>query len=191
MTHLRPLLVVGIGNVLLRDEGVGVHVVERLDRLARRRPDVLPPECTLVDGGTLGLDLLPMIEDARAVVLVDAVNLRGAPGDVRVLHGPDLHATLANHVSPHQVGVGDLLAAARLRGTLPADVALVGIQPAEIEIGLELTAAVEAAVARAADVACETAWELHRAAGGADGAGRPLASRAPVRGDAAALGAPG
>ncbi len=144
------LFVIGIGNILLRDEGAGVRAAELVGRASHGRPDVLPPRTRVVDGGTLGLDLLPMLEDARAVVLIDAVNLHGAPGDVAVLRGDALHGTLANHVSPHQVGIGDLLATGRLAGTLPEQIALVGIQPGEIAVGLDLTDAVQAALPRAA-----------------------------------------
>lgn len=157
------LLVIGIGNVLLRDEGAGVRAIELLRRAAEQAPGLLPPGARVIDGGTLGLDLLPAIEDARAVVLVDAVDLHGGPGDVAVLRGDALHATLAHHVSPHQVGVGDLLAAARLTGRLPSHVALVGIQPAEISVGLEPTDVVRAALPRAVELARATAWQLHEA----------------------------
>jgi hydrogenase maturation protease len=150
VTAKRPtLLVVGVGNVLLRDEGVGVRVAREVAELG---PDAVPPGTRVVDGGTLGLDLLPMIEDAAGVVMVDAVDLRVAPGAVAVLRGPDLHAALAQHVSPHQVGVGDLLSAARLAGALPDLVALVAVQPELIEIGLDLTPLVEAAVPAAVDL---------------------------------------
>jgi hydrogenase maturation protease len=169
-----PLLVLGVGNVLLRDEGVGIHVVRRLEALGA---DALSPGTRIVDGGTLGLDLLPMLEDAAAVVMVDAVNLRLAPGAVDVLRGTDLHTALAGHISPHQVGVGDLLAAARLAGSLPARVSLVAIQPEAIEIGLELTPAVEAAV----PVAVELALAELRAFAGS----RPTGIAVP--GDAAAI----
>lgn len=160
------LLVIGVGNVLLRDEGTGVRVVEALGREVEGGRERLPASTRLVDGGTLGLDLLPMIEDARAVVLVDAVNLRGRPGDVAVLRGDALHGTLANHVSPHQIGIADLLGAARLAGTLPDAIALVGIQPAEIAIGLELSGPVAAAVPRAVAYAAAAARELDRVAPG-------------------------
>lgn len=145
----RALIVLGVGNVLLRDEGVGVRVAREVAALPAGQ---LPPGTEVVDGGTLGLDLLPMIEDAAAIVMVDAVNLRSEPGATRVLRDEELHSALAQHVSPHQVGVGDLLAAARLAGSLPDRVSLVAIQPELIEIGLELTPAVEAAVPFAVDL---------------------------------------
>lgn len=156
-----PILVIGIGNILLRDEGVGVRVVREIGTLAASGGAGLPPHTRLVDGGTLGLDLLPMIDDARALLLVDAVDLRLAPGSIAAIHGAAIHGVLAGHVSPHQVGIGDLIAASRLMGTLPDEVTLVGIQPGEIAIGLDLTDAVEAAVPEAVRRALD---ELHRLA---------------------------
>lgn len=141
-----PLLVIGVGNILLRDEGVGVRIVLELERLVSAGSIVLPIDTRLVDGGTLGLDLLPMIADARALVLVDAVDIDRDPGALTVLRDEEIHGALAGHVSPHQVGISDLVAAARLIGVLPDQVALVGVQPDAIEIGLELTGPVEAAV---------------------------------------------
>lgn len=152
-------LVVGIGNVLLRDEGVGVTVVRELERrVAEGRLDLLPGT-RLVDGGTLGLDLLPLLSSTSMLVLVDAVNLGRPPGSVIVIRDGAIEGTLAGHVSPHQVGVADLVAAARLIGVFPATASLVGIQPALIEIGLELSADVAAAVDEAVERVCA---ELHR-----------------------------
>jgi hydrogenase maturation protease len=141
-----PILVIGVGNVLLRDEGVGVRVARELHRLAGEGRLAIPAATRVVDGGTLGLDLLPLIEDARALLMIDAVDLRAAPGTIRVIGGDELHGALAGHVSPHQVGIGDLLAAARLIGTLPEAVSLVAIQPGDISVDLALSPDVEAAV---------------------------------------------
>lgn len=152
-------LVVGIGNVLLRDEGVGVAVVRELERRAAEGRLDLPPGTRLVDGGTLGLDLLPLLSSASMLVLVDAVDLGRPPGTVCVIRDAAIEGTLAGHVSPHQVGVADLVAAARLIGVFPAAASLVGIQPALIEIGLELSDEVEAAVGEAMERVCA---ELHR-----------------------------
>jgi hydrogenase maturation protease len=146
VSALQAPLVIGIGNMLLRDEGVGVRVVSELARGLAEGGPAVPPGTTFVDGGTLGLELLPMIQDASILVLVDAVNLRRPPGSAAVFRGDAIEGVLAGHVSPHQVGVADLVAAARLLGVLPEATSLVGIQPALIEIGLELTAAVEEAV---------------------------------------------
>jgi hydrogenase maturation protease len=162
-----PLLVLGIGNVLLRDEGVGVQVIRELEALAERGELELPPDTELLDGGTLGLDLLPRISDARALLLVDAIDLRDEPGTMRILRGPDIQGALSGHVSPHQVGIGDLIAAARLMGTLPDAVILVGVQPLEIAVGLELSPPVLAALPRAVDAAIGAIAELGRSDPGA------------------------
>jgi hydrogenase maturation protease len=142
----RPLLVLGVGNVLMSDDGVGVHVVRALD--AGRAIDDdggLPPGASVVDGGTAGLSLLPLIGQAGAMVVVDAVDVGAAPGTVHVLTGADLHSGRF-HLSVHQVGTADLLSAAALLGTLPADVLLIGIQPARIEPGLQMSPKVRSAV---------------------------------------------
>jgi len=141
-----PALVIGVGNVLLRDEGVGVRVARTLEALVGSGQIEVPPGSMIVDGGTLGLDLLPMIEDSRALVLVDAVDLGRQPGTVAVMRGPELRRTLARHATPHEVGVGDLLALARFAGSLPDAVSLAGIQPGEIAVGLALTEPAAAAL---------------------------------------------
>jgi hydrogenase maturation protease len=146
----RPL-VLGLGNVLMGDEGVGVRVLERM--VAEQDAAHPLSGAELVDGGTLGLDLLPLLDDADAVVMIDAVDLRLPPGSVVVLRDEQLTARMGGALSVHQLGVGDLLAVARLRGTMPARASLVGIQPELLEVGLALSAAVEAAVPRAADLA--------------------------------------
>lgn len=139
-------LVLGLGNLLMGDEGVGVRVIEHL----REAGDPLPPAVALVDGGTLGLDLLPLLDDVDRLIMVDAVELGAAPGTVRVIRDEQLHARMAGAISVHQLGVGDLLAVARLRGTLPSRTSLVGIQPGSVEVGLELTEPVRLAVPIAA-----------------------------------------
>lgn len=153
-TAPRPV-VLGVGNILLRDEGVGVAVVRHLVALAALAEEgAASPlaDVLLVDGGTLGLDLLDIIRNTDQLIMVDAVDVGAAPGTVVVLRGAEVQGTLLGHVSPHQVGVGDLIAVASLSGTLPREVVLIGIQPGAIEIGLDLTPVVAAAVLVAADL---------------------------------------
>jgi hydrogenase maturation protease len=157
-------LVVGIGNTLLRDEGVGIHVVLQLERQVADGRLAVPHGTRFADGGTLGLDLLPMIAGASILVLIDAVKLGRPSGSVSVLRGDAIEGTLGGHVSPHQVGVADLVAAARLTGVMPKAASLVGIEPAEIEIGLDLTPAVEEAVPNAM-VAVIAELNRHRRSG--------------------------
>ena len=136
------VLVLGIGNLLMGDDGVGIHVVQRL--IDAEPP--LPTDVRVVDGGTLGLDLLPLVDEARALIVVDAVDLRAPVGTVRVLRDTELIGSLGGHVSPHQVGFQDLLAVGRLTGALPPRVTLIAIQPAAIEPSVDLTAACTAAL---------------------------------------------
>ena len=161
-----PIIVLGIGNVLLRDDGVGVHLVREIERLAAGADRVLPRDTTLVDGGTLGVDLLPHIAGARALLLLDAALVGGAPGDVAVLRGRALRAParlgVARGIRPG--GVDDLLAAARLADLLPAAVSLVGVEPGEIAAGLDLTTAVRAALPDALAAAIDELWHLDRMA---------------------------
>jgi hydrogenase maturation protease len=168
-----PLLVLGVGNILLGDDGVGVRVVDAIRELVGRGEVALPTGTRLVDGGTRGRDLLPWLDEARAVLLVDAVDLDGPPGTVRVLRGPDLAPTLTRGVATHSTGVADLLAAARTTGVLPGAVAMVGVRPAALDTGLDLSDAVRAALPA---VVATTIDELHRLAALAsstDGRERP------------------
>ena len=128
------ILVIGLGNILLGDEGVGVHAVEAL----KRKYD-FPEEVRLLDGGTLGLDLLHLIEGMDGVLFIDAVNLKESPGTIAVIEGEAIPSLLEPKLSLHHVGLSDLLFASSFLGTRPAEIALVGIQPETLEIGLELS----------------------------------------------------
>jgi hydrogenase maturation protease len=134
-------LVLGLGNILMRDEGVGVRVVERL----LERYD-FPVGVQVLDGGTLGLDLLPWVEGVDRLLVVDAVDMGAEPGTTTRLEGEEVPVFLGVKISPHQMGLADLLAASRLRGYFPQQLVLWGVQPAVIEVGLELSPLVETQV---------------------------------------------
>jgi hydrogenase maturation protease len=135
-------LVLGLGNILLGDEGVGVRVIERL--LARYD---FPERVRIMDGGTLGLDLLPYLEDASRLLVVDAVQARKAPGTLVRLVGDEVPVFLdISKVSAHQEGLQDLLAVATLKGYLPEEVVFWGAQIESLGVGLELSPAVAAQV---------------------------------------------
>jgi hydrogenase maturation protease len=143
----KKTLVLGLGNILLGDEGVGVRVVERL--LERYH---FPEEVLVMDGGTLGLDLLPYVEEASRLVVVDAVQARKPPGTLIRLTGTEIPTFLdASKVSPHQEGLQDLLAVATLKGYLPGEVIFWGAQIESLGVGLELSPVVAAQVEPLAD----------------------------------------
>ncbi|OFW05185.1 MAG: hypothetical protein A3I61_10515 [Acidobacteria bacterium RIFCSPLOWO2_02_FULL_68_18] len=136
-----PLLVLGLGNVLLEDDGVGAAAVS----LLLDRYDV-PPEARVLDGGTLGLSLLPCLEGADAVILVDAVRADLAPGTFVRLDGDAVPPAVAGRLSPHQVGVADLLDGARWLGRYPRRLVLVGLVPASMDLAVGLSPAVRASL---------------------------------------------
>lgn len=140
-------LVLGIGNTLLTDEGVGVHVLGRL------AADPLPEDVELLDGGTLSFTLAGPIEEADALVVVDAANLKSSPGTLRVFEGEAMDAFLLGNrrSSVHEVGLTDLRAIAMLAGHWPERRALVAIQPQAVDWGEAPTPAVAAAIPRAAE----------------------------------------
>lgn len=132
-------LILGVGNRLLSDEGVGIHIVERL--VAGYR---IPEEVVILDGGTLGLDLLYYLEGVENLLLIDAVEADREPGDVVRLVDDEVPSYLGMKISPHQIGIPDMLFAARLKDLYPKHVVLIGIQPAWLDVGLELSPEVEA-----------------------------------------------
>jgi hydrogenase maturation protease len=134
-------LVLGLGNILLSDDGVGVRVAERL--IGRYN---FPPEVQVMDGGTLGLDLLGYVEDADRLVVVDALNVGARPGTLARLADDEVPAFLAPKISPHQMGLVDLLAASRLLGRFPGELVLWGVQPESLDVGLDLSPTVAAQV---------------------------------------------
>jgi hydrogenase maturation protease len=134
-------LILGIGNTLFRDEGVGVEVIRRLE-LAGDLADVV-----LIDGGTLSFTLAPAIADSPRLIVVDAAILNAPPGSVRVFEGEAMDQQLSGKgKSVHEVSLMDLMDMARLSGTLPQRRALVGIEPDEVDWGDTLSPAVDAAV---------------------------------------------
>lgn len=131
-------VVIGLGNPLMGDDGLGLAVLERL-----RDGWHLPEDVELVDGGTWGMNLLPVIEDAQRVLLIDAIEIGAAPGTEIILPRDRLPRYLATKISPHEVDLRDVLVLAELRGTLPAYTTALGLQPARIELSEELSTVVQ------------------------------------------------
>ena len=140
-------LVLGIGNTLLSDEGVGVRM---LDYLQENHPDL--PDLDYLDGGTLSFTLAGWIEETDNLVVIDAAELGSAPGTVEVFEGEEMDRFAGRTKrSVHEVSLGDLLAIAHLTDTIPGHRALVAIQPLEIDWGSRLSDAVAEALPVAAE----------------------------------------
>jgi hydrogenase maturation protease len=128
------ILVLGVGNTLMRDDGVGVQAVGALADGYELAANV-----RVIDGGVAGLRLLGEIAGADILIIVDAVKCGGTPGSIYRLGQEDLHPRRGPFVSAHEVGIAELLAAAEFTGRLP-ETHIIGIEPLETEtVGLELS----------------------------------------------------
>jgi hydrogenase maturation protease len=130
-------LVLGLGNPLVSDEGFVVQAVRHLQERYR-----FPDDVEVVDGGTLGLKLLPILEDADRIIILDAVDVSRSPGTVVLIGWEDVHRALPVKISPHQETVTEVLALLELRRGRPNEFLIVGCQPALLKMGLELSAEV-------------------------------------------------
>lgn len=151
-------LVLGIGNTLLTDEGIGIRVLQALEPELANWPDV-----TLLDGGTLSFTLAGPIAETDALIVVDAANIKRQPGGWRLLEGEAMDAFLMSDrkATVHEVGLTDLRAIAILSGHWPEKRALLAIQPERVEWGEQPSAAVAAAIAPVCDAIIEQirAWQ--------------------------------
>lgn len=143
------IVVLGVGNTLLTDDGVGVLVVRELAEAARPA-EAGDPAVVYHDGGTIGLALLPLIENRSGVILVDAADFGGRLGEVRLFEGDEMDALLrVKRSTPHEIAVSDLILTAELIGAKPDRRALVAIQAGDLTLGAEPQPQVAAAIGRA------------------------------------------
>lgn len=142
MPERTALLVLGLGNVLCGDDGLGATAIHLM-----RRNYLVPDEALVIDGGTLGLSLLPLIQDAERILMIDAIRHAGAePGAVVRIHGDEVMPAVRERLSVHQIGVADLLDGARLLGCCPASMTLLGLVPEDLGLRVGLSPAVEGAM---------------------------------------------
>lgn len=145
--ELPKTLVLGIGNTLLSDEGIGVHVLEQLKTSSSAKVR----NAEIMDGGTLSFTLAEPIENCNQFIVIDAAELKSAPGTVQVFENQamDEYITSGNKRSVHEVSLADVMSITLLSGNLPQKRALVGIQPQDIDWGENPTDAVAAAIPKA------------------------------------------
>lgn len=139
MINSTSTLILGVGNLLLKDEGVGIHVIRALEG------ETLPPNVSLMDGGTGGLHLLSWIQDYDRIIMVDATLDKHPPGTIRLLR-PQYASDFPPLMSAHEIGLRDMIDAMILTEKLP-DIVLIVISAEDIsEVGMELTPIVKSAV---------------------------------------------
>ncbi len=152
VTTQRRIVVLGVGNLLWADEGFGVRCVEALGDGWD-----FPPDVDIMDGGTLGLALVPLLLDATHVLLFDAVDHRGEPGSLLVARDDEVPRFMSgSKMSLHQAGMNDILASLDLLGHRPEHFTVIGIKPVELaDYGGSLTGPVQAQVPVALELGLE------------------------------------
>ncbi|MGA1796459.1 MAG: HyaD/HybD family hydrogenase maturation endopeptidase [bacterium] len=136
--------IIGIGNLILKDEGVGVHAVQRLEGMD------LPPSIDVIDGGTDAMDLLPMFQDYERIIVIDALKAGGSPGTIYRVTPEEIMHDRSRTLSLHEVGLLDVLGMARQLGG-HGEVVIIGVEPKEISCSIELSPEVEAELPRVMD----------------------------------------
>ena len=139
------VLVLGLGNILLSDEGVGVKAVEEL-----RNRYVCSHAVEIVDGGTMGLELLPYFEERSHILIIDAVKSGRKPGTITRIEDPP--AYFSSKTSPHQIGLADVMGVAVITDIMPQNITLFGIEPKQFSTGLSLSTEVARNLSRLVDL---------------------------------------
>ena len=134
-----PVLVLGMGNVLLEDEGLGVRALEELQRRFQA-----PPGVEWLDGGTTGMGLLDQIIGCRHLLVLDAVQTGAQPGTLVRMTGQEVPVYFGLRVTPHQLGLSDVLATLELTGEQPESVTVLGLVPRSMEMSLQLSDVIDA-----------------------------------------------
>jgi hydrogenase maturation protease len=134
-------VVLGVGNTILADEGVGVRVVEALER-----EYTLPEGVVAIDAGTSGMEMLEDMSHLDFLLVVDAIAAGKAPGELVKLSGDEVPVFFRRNLSPHGIGLSDVLASLEFLGAEPKETVILGVQPVSMELSTELTPTVAALV---------------------------------------------
>lgn len=140
--------ILGVGNLLIADEGFGVHVINRL-----QEKHSFPDNVELLDGGTAGIMLSPFIEDKDILFVIDVVNLDDTPGTIHEFSNADVSSgNIQTRMSPHQVGLLEILDLCQLRGKAPDRVEMITVVPADLSTRIGLSQALVPVVDQVIDL---------------------------------------
>ncbi len=140
MTSISRILIIGVGNILMSDEGIGVRVIE-----AMQEEYDLPDNIQLLDGGTAGYTLMDYMEDFDRIIIIDAVRSGSKPGDICHLSSGDIAGEKRLKMSGHKIELPELLALGQKLGKLP-ETSLIGVEPEDMNWGMELTSKLKSAI---------------------------------------------
>jgi len=141
-----PIAVLGVGNVLLSDEGFGVRVVQHLMKYYDFKPEI-----RLIDGGTLGWDLLNFLQGVKKLIVIDAVEGKAVPETFFVFKNGEVKTYFKRKVSGHEAGVQEVLAWFELMGKPIEEITVIGVQPQSLDTGLELTPLIKRQIPKAVE----------------------------------------
>lgn len=147
--HVAKTTIIGIGNTLYTDEGIGIHVLPLLEQALAGREDV-----EIIEGATDGIRLLGPVEDAEQLILLDSINGGRPPGSLYKVERDDIPAYCGVKMSVHQLGFQEVLFAARIRERTPERMVLFGVQPASLEFGIGLSETVTGRLDELVELVC-------------------------------------
>ena len=148
---MKRLLVLGLGNILLSDEGLGVYALRWLEENCK-----LPPEVELVDGGTGGLSLLSILASVDVLIVIDAITLGKKPGTIYCFSEEILtNQNLLEKISTHEISFSDILSILHLKGEKPKRIFILGMEPKSLEVGTELSEEVKKNIPRLCQLVLE------------------------------------
>ena len=149
------IVVLGVGNTLLSDEGIGVRAIEKL-----QLDYDLPPEVVVIDGGTTGMEMLDDLSKCDHIIIIDAVRSGKAPASIVRLTGEQVPVFFKTKLSPHQIGLSDVLATLAFIDEQPGGVTVIGVEPVSLETGMALSPQVEARLPELMDLVVTELREL-------------------------------
>jgi hydrogenase maturation protease len=162
-TESARTMVMGLGNTLNRDEGLGVYALNDLENyLKEHLGESLNPDLEFVDGGALGLNLLPWVEECSHLLVLDAINAHKDPGTLIELQKDEIPLYSGIKMSDHQITFQEVLGLANFRGKLPEHLQMIGIQPSDISIGVGISPQVTASLPKVQERAVKvlTEWGI-------------------------------
>lgn len=136
-----PITLLGVGNILLTDEGLGVHIVNQF-----REDYVCNPPINIIDGGTMGMELLSYMRGMKKLLLIDAISGGKAPGTVYEFKHEEMNTYFTEPISVHEVGMQDILRIRALQEDPLEDAIVIGVEPYSLELGLEVSEIVKEAL---------------------------------------------
>jgi hydrogenase maturation protease len=139
-------VVLGIGNTILSDEAAGVRTVEALEQAFR-----MPDNVLVIDGGTSGMEMIEDLSNLDFLLVVDVVTTGAAPGTLVKIAGAEIPVFFRDKLSPHQIGLPDVLASLELLDAIPKEIVVLGVEPISLELGLDMTPTVAATIPELVD----------------------------------------